>query len=429
MDDVIQFANRAWRRPLSTDEQRRLSSFYKQLTGKQKLSHRQAIRALLTRVLVAPEFLFRSERPNDGRNSVASQTGIVALSDWELASRLSYTLWSSLPDEELRRAAGAGELNRPEEITAQVRRMLRDPKARRLATEFFGQWFGFYQFDRYRGIDSQRFPEFTDSLKEAMHNEAVCFFEHIIRNDRPVREILFADYAFLNDQLAAHYGIVLEQRSNDHLIVPDVRNHRGGLLGLGAVLTVTSAPMRTSPVKRGDWVLRRVLGTPVPPPPADAGSIPGDDVVADGLSVRARLKVHRRDSSCNNCHSRIDPLGFALEQYDAIGRWREKYRDGQSIDVTEILNDGTIIQGTDGLQEYLQNHQQLFHRTLCRKLVGYALGRRESISDVLLIERMMTDIEEVGRFSALVERVVTSPQFRYRRSGGDQPPEARKRNE
>jgi hypothetical protein len=423
LEDVLQFASRAWRRPLADDEQERLREFYRQLARSEEPDHRQAIRALLTRVLVAPEFLYRTEHPHDGRDVSPSPAEIVALSDWELASRLSYALWSSVPDAELRRLAAAGELSNPGQLSEQVRRMLRDPKSRRFAAEFFGQWFGFYQFDRYRGIDPERFPEFTDSLKGSMHNEAVSFFEYIVRNDRPVNEILFADYAFLNEELATHYGIDAKLASNDLSLVSNVRDQRGGLLGLGAVLTVTSAPMRTSPVRRGDWLLRRVLGTPVPPPPADAGSIPADDVVADGLTVRTRLEAHRRVASCNNCHSRIDPLGFALEQYDTLGRWREEYRDGGTIETSSILSDGSRIAGVDGLRAYLQSHQQLFHRTFCKKLVGYTFGRRESISDVLLIEKMMTDIEKGGRFLSIVERVVTSRQFRYRRSGDDEQPQ------
>lgn len=429
LEDAVRLASRAWRRPLLDDEQQRLRVYYEQLRGHEQLDHRQAMRALLTRILMAPEFLYRAERPQLTASSGSAPGKAVALTDWELASRLSYFLWSSLPDEELRRVAAAGELSEPEQLSAQVRRMLRDAKAKRLATEFFGQWFGFYQFDRYRGIDPKRFPEFTESLKGAMHIEAVSFFEHIIRNDCPTGEILFADFAFLNDELAAHYGIESAAASTDHVLVANVGHHRGGLLGLGAVLTVTSAPQRTSAVKRGDWVLRRVLGTPVPPPPADAGSIAADDVLADGLSVRARLEAHRSDASCQNCHSRIDPLGFALENYDVLGRWREAYRDGQAIEVTGQLSDGSVITGTDGLRDYLRKHEQLFQRTLCTKLVGYAFGRRESISDVQLIEQMIADIEESDRFSALVERVVLSRQFRYRRSGGDEQPEAKERNE
>lgn len=281
VEDVLHFARRAWRRPLSKPETNTLRSYYQDLREEQQLDHPQAIRALIVRVLMAPDFLFHLEKPTGTED-------VVPLSQWGLANRLSYFLWSSIPDAELNRAAMAGELNDPQQIVKQARRMLRDPKARRLAEEFFGQWFGFYRFDQHGGIDPKRFPEFNDELKTALYEEAVSFFEHIIREDRPVREILFADYAFLNDDLAKHYGIETKVSlgSKFEPVESVGQFHRGGLFGLGAVLAVTSAPLRTSPVKRGDWVLRRVLGTPVPPPPPDAGSIPADDVLGDGLTVR-----------------------------------------------------------------------------------------------------------------------------------------------
>jgi hypothetical protein len=411
VDDALRFADRAWRRPLTSDEQQRLRGFYASLRRDEELDHTQAIRALLARILVAPAFLYRAE-------PTAGETEIVALSDAELASRLSYYLWSSMPDDELRRAAAAGELSDPAQLASQARRMLRDPKARRLATEFFGQWFGFYRFDEYRGIDAGRFPELNDALKAAMYEEAVVFFEHIVREDRPASEILFADYTFLNEALARHYGIDETELPATRLVrVADVgEQHRGGLLGLAAVLTVTSAPLRTSAVKRGDWVLRRVIGTPVPPPPADAGSIPADDALPDGLTVRKRLEAHRTDASCINCHSRIDPLGFALEQFDPIGRWRNEYRDGQPIEVSGVLSDGTEVTGLDGLRRYLHREQPQFQRNLSTKLLGYALGRAEMASDRPLIEQMLSDLKDEGRFSDLVIRIVTSKQFRYRRT-------------
>ena len=422
--DVIRFAQQAWRRPLTRGEEGQLSRFYLQLR-KTGLPHRPAIRTLLVRVLMAPDFLYRAERSLSAANTAKkgkkrdadSSAAIKRLSDWELANRLSFFLWSSVPDDQLRAVARRGGLNDPRELVRQTRRMLRDPKARRMATEFFGQWFGFYRFDQFRGIDTNRFPEFTDTLKSDLHNEAVSFFDYIIRNDRPVREILFADYAFLNKRLGKHYRIDRKQLKAGVTRIEGLREeHRGGLLGLGAVLAVTSAPRRTSPVKRGDWILRRILGTPVPPPPADAGSIAADDLVADGLSVKQRLAAHRRKVSCRNCHARIDPLGFALEHYDALGRFRSAYRKNRPIESTGQLGNGHTIAGLAGLRAYLQKKDQLFYRTLSKKLVGYALGRRESISDVRLIERMMADIGKDGRFGKLVERIVTSPQFRYRRS-------------
>ncbi len=419
LEDVLQFAHRAWRRPLSEGEQDQLRSFYNGLKSAGKHDHVQSIRGVLARILTAPQFLYRAERPVlNQEQAVTSGKDIsevvVALGDWELASRLSYFLWSSLPDEPLRKAASGGELSRPESLVNQVDRMLQDPKARRLAAEFFGQWFGFYQFDRYRGVDPKRFPEFTDSLKASMYDEAVSFFEHLIRNNRPVSDILFANYSFLNRQLAAHYGIDQGPLSDTTQRVENLESYnRGGLLGLGAVLTVTSAPLRTSPVKRGDWILRRVLGTPVPPPPADAGSIPADDLLNDGLTVRDRLESHRQNISCRNCHARIDPLGFALEHFNAIGARRETYRDKQMIETSGTLSDGTVIEDEPGLRRYLRKQERLFQRTLCRKLVGFSLGRRESIADLLLIERMLDDIKNRGRFSDLVKTIVASPQFRY----------------
>lgn len=420
VEDVLRLADRAWRRPLGEHERRRLRDFYAELRGPGQLDHVAAVRALLVRVLAAPEFLYRAETTGGGSSATgaaADAPRIAPLSDDELAGRLSYFLWSSLPDDELRRAAAAGELRDPERLAEQARRMLRDPKARRLATEFFGQWFGFYRFDEFRGIDAERFPEFNAALKGSLYDEAVAFFEHLVRADRPAAEILFADYAFLDRRLAEHYGIDAELPAEGFAQVTGVAaQHRGGLLGLGAVMAVTSAPLRTSAVKRGDWVLRRVLGTPVPPPPADAGSIAADEAAADGLTVRRRLEAHRTDVSCKNCHSRIDPLGFALEHFDPIGRWRTTYRDGQPIDPTGVLHDGSEIDGLDGLRAYLQRRRPDFERTLCVKLLGYALGRTETASDAPLIDRMLAELHDDDRFSRLVVQIVTSRQFRYRRT-------------
>ena len=414
LDDLLRLAELAWRRPLSQPEQDALRSFYHHLGAKLGIEHAESLRALITRILVAPAFLFRLEPASDfGRE-------VVPLSPWETASRLSYFLWSSPPDDELRQAAARGILGDDEELARQARRMLRSPKARRFAAEFFGQWFGFYRFGEYRGIDAQRFPEFDEQLRAAMLEEAIAFFEFIVREDRPAQEILEADYSFWNERLGRHYGMTadgLTRLTAQVAFTPDVgRWRRGGLLGLGAVQAVTSAPLRTSAVKRGDWVLRRILGTPVPPPPADAGSIPADDVLADGQTVRERLIAHRQNESCVNCHSRMDPLGFALENFDPIGRWRDAYRDGQPIDPSGTLRDGTEINGPEGLRHYLQQQRQLFYQTLSTKLLGYALGRGELLTDRPLIAQMSADLEQEGRISDLAVRVVTSPQFRTRRA-------------
>jgi hypothetical protein len=342
-----------------------------------------------------------------------------------MASRLSFFLWSSIPDDELRSAASAGELNDTAGLQRQVKRMLADPKARRFATEFFGQWLGFYHFDRHGGVDTSRFPEFTNAVRSAMYDEAVSFFEYITRKDRPVYDMLFADYTFLNGALAKHYGVAKEVKSNDRVELVEGAGafHRGGLVRLGAVLTATSAPLRTSPVKRGDWVLRRILGTAVPPPPADAGSIPADDKLFGGLSVRERLEVHKRNTTCANCHVRIDPLGFSLERYDSVGRWRERYSDGKAIEDSGTLADHTEISGVEGLLEYLGKNEDKFRRALSSKLLGYALGRTLLASDQPLIDRMVAAGGEAG-VSQLAAEIVTSRQFRNRLGRDGKPPGA-----
>ncbi len=410
INQALAFASKTWRRPLTEPEKFGLRLFYQQAKTEHQLAHDEAMRALIVRILMAPEFLYRTEKPNTTGDA-------VLLSDWELASRLSFFLWSSIPDQELLRAAQAGELSDPEQLAKQARRMLEDPKSKRLAVEFFGQWFGFYRFTEYRGIDTKRFPEFTEEIQADLYNEAATFFEHLIRENRPVDEVLFADYAFLNSRLANHYGMNIKMPAElgFQKVAHAGRFQRGGLLGLGAVLTVTSAPLRTSPVKRGDWVLRRIVGTPVPPPPADAGSIPADDVLGDGVTIKQRLAAHRRNATCNTCHSRIDPLGFVLEQFDPIGRFRESYRDGQPIESSGELRDGSKIEGVNGLRSYLKTHREKFHRTLCVKLLGYAFGRSESLADQALIHQMQTGLKENDRFAMLVERIVKSPQFRFQR--------------
>lgn len=422
LEDCLDFASRAWRRPLSEREKQSLRSFY-EATINAAPDHRKAIQALLARILVAPQFLYRVEQVADVEQVIDTSTvgqavdhpSVKPLTNWEMASRLSYFLWSSIPDDELRRAASAGELTNPQGIQRQVKRMVADPKARRLSTEFFGQWLGFYHFDRHNGVDTSRFTEFTDDIKKAMYDEAVSFFEHVIRKDRPIREIMFADYTFLNRDLAKFYGVKKEIKSTEQPELVEGANafHRGGLLRLGAVLTTTSAPLRTSPVKRGDWILRRILNTPVPPPPADAGSIPADDKLFGGLSVKARLEQHKRNASCATCHTRIDPLGFSLERYDPTGRWRDQYPDGKQIEDSAALTDQTPIAGVDGLLDYLRSKDAQVRRTFSRKLVGYALGRTIMASDQSLIDRLVAAGGD-ATFAQLATEIVTSKQFRHR---------------
>lgn len=409
VNDALEFAEQAWRRPLSPAEKDRLRSFYVNAREKDKLDHGKAIEMLLARVLISPAFLYRLETPS-------AEPGVKALSDWEVASRLSYFLWSSIPDEELLRAARANELSDPEKLKQQVKRMLADSRSRRFATEFFGQWLGFYRFDDYKGVDTKRFPEFTEDVKSAMYDEAVSFFEYVVRKDKPVRDILHADYTFMNQTLAKHYGIQKELPAGDkvHLVEGANGVHRGGLLRMGAILTATSAPLRTSPVKRGDWMLRRILNTPTPPPPPDAGSLPADDKQFGGLSAKERLASHMRNATCAGCHMRIDPLGFPFEKYDSVGRWRETYSDGKAVEDFSDLADKTRIAGIDGLLSYLDKQQPQVTRTLSGKLIGYALGRTVQASDQPLIDGIVKMGGNVP-FSKLIEEIVLSRQFRYRR--------------
>jgi hypothetical protein len=288
-----------------------------------------------------------------------------------------------------------------------------------VATEFFGQWLGFYHFDQYRGVDTGRFPEFTDEVRTAMYDEAISTFEYLVRQERPVREILHADYTFLNKPLAKFYGLDANVASADKVVKVDGANalNRGGALRLGAVLTTTSAPLRTSPVKRGDWVLRRVLGTPTPPPPGDAGTLPGDDKSFNGLTLRERLNEHKRNATCASCHMRIDPLGFPLETFDAVGRVRTTYADGKPVDVTGELVDDTTIVGPDGLLGYLRTQDKQVMTTLARKMVGYALGRTVLASDRPLVGEM-AGLGGDASFSDLALKIIISRQF-LNRTGDD----------
>lgn len=411
VDDALRFAEQAWRRTLTPQEKDRLRRFYTQSRETAKLTHTDAIRALIARVLVAPAFLYRLEQP-------AQTSKRSPLTSWELANRLSFFLWSSVPDAELRRAAAADELQDPQQLARQTKRMLTDPKAARMATEFFGQWLGFYRFDQFNGADTARFPEFTEELKTAMYEEATSFFDYIVRNERPVREILQADYTFVNPLLAKHYGAKQELKGGTQKVDGASAFQRGGLLRMGAVLTATSAPLRTSPVKRGDWLLRRVLGTPTPPPPPNVPPIAKDDKGTDGLTIKARLAQHMQNPACAACHSKIDPMGFPFERYDAVGKYRQTYGDGKPVEDSTVTTDKQQITGIDGLVNYLKTQEPQVIRNMSQKLLGYALGRTVLASDQPLLERLAQAGGDAS-FTRLATEIVISPQFRFRR--GEQP--------
>lgn len=402
---LAEFATQAWRRPLVEAEGAELQKIYADARARE-LDRESAAREVIVRVLVSPNFLFKLE-PSE-------QPGEHKLSPWELATRLSYFLWSSMPDARLRQAAANGTINQPEVLSAEVKRMLKDPKAAALAEEFAGQWLAFNGFTKKNNVDTAKFPEFTPELRADMYREAKEFFTHFIQEDRPVGEIINADYTYLNERLAKFYGVPGVQ--GDAFRKVNVKDaHRGGLLGMGALLTKTSYPHRTSPVLRGNWLLVSILGTPTPTPPNNVPKL--DDSASKATSLRARLEAHRADKACAVCHDKIDPLGFALEGFDAIGRIREKDEAGQVVDNTGEIKNGPKFQGVEGLRSYLATRQGEISDFMCRKMIGYALGRSFLLTDKPLVETMRGAMKKSDeRFSAAVLTVVQSRQFQNRRN-------------
>ena len=417
------FASQAWRRPTTQAERTQLSKLYQDGLSKD-LDRESAAREVVTLILVSPNFLYKTEVGLVASNSDAgtparkeaeaqASSDEVALNAWELASRLSYFLWSSQPDWQLRKAATDGSLLKPEVLTAQVKRMLKDPKAEAMAKEFAGQWLEFKGFDKHAAVDDKKFPQFTPELRRDLDRETTLFFTHLIRQDRPVQEIIGADYTFLNERLAKHYGVP-EVKGEEFRQVSVKGQHRGGLLGQGSLLTKTSRSHRTSPVLRGNWLLQAVLGTPVPPPPADVPEL--KEHGPKPATVREMLEQHRASKSCSGCHDRIDPLGFALEGFDAIGRFRDKDESGLPLDTSGQVKGGAKFVGFEGLRDYLKTQNDQLTHHFSRKLIGFALGRQVLPTDKLLMQKIKTDLaQNEGHFSAAVLAVVQSRQFMNKR--------------
>ncbi len=403
------FASLAWRRPLTGEDNSKLDSLY-YASLKKDLDRESAAREVLVRVLVSPNFLFKAETLPPIADAKTTE---VPLNAHELASRLSYFLWASTPDWQLRKAADDGSLLKPEVLAAQTQRMLRDPKASALAKEFAGQWLKFNGFDEKSTVDEKKFPQFTPELRNDMLREAVEFFTHLVRDDRSVSDIIGGDYTFLNERLAKHYGIP-GVTGGDFREVKAAQQNRGGLLGMGAILTKTSRPHRTSPVVRGDYLYQVVLGFSSPPPPPN---VPELKETSKPSSLREALMQHRTDSACAVCHERIDPLGFALESFDPIGRFRATDETGGKIDDTGEMTDGSKFTGFTGLRDYLKKNEPQFLTQLTRKLLGYALGRQTLPSDKKLLQQMQASVKACGgKFSAAVLEIVKSRQFLNRRA-------------
>lgn len=404
-----QFAHKAWRRPITEEETKKLDALYFASRAKD-LDRESAAREVLVRVLVSPNFLFKAETLPPIADAKTTE---VPLNAHELASRLSYFLWASLPDWQLRKAADDGSLMKPEVLAAQTQRMLRDPRATALAKEFAGQWLKFNGFDEKSTVDEKKFPEFTPELRADMQRETIEFFAHLFRDDRSVFDIIGGDYSFLNERLARHYGVP-GVTGNDFREVNVAQHHRGGILGMGAILTKTSRPNRTSPVVRGDYLYQVVLGFSSPPPPPN---VPELKATSKPSSLREALLVHRTDSACAVCHERIDPLGFALESYDPIGRFRVADETGGKIDDTGEMMDGSKFQGLPGLRDYLKKNEGQFLIQFTRKLLGYSLGRQTLPSDKKLLQQMHSALKSNGgKVSSSVLEIVNSRQFLNRRA-------------
>ena len=409
MSHLHWFAGRAWRRPLEEAEKQKLVKLYEASVA-EGLDRESAARQVIVRVLVSPNFLFKAETLPVAKSDVPAE---MPLGPWELASRLSYFLWSSLPDETLTKAAADGSLLKKEILTAQVKRMLADPRADALAKEFAGQWLEFNTFATHAGVDVVKYPEFTPELRRDMHGEIITFFSKLVREDRSVNDILGANYSFLNERLAKYYGV--PGVTGDELRQVNVSaQRRGGLLGMGAMLTKTSRPNRTSPVVRGNYLYQIVLGISAPPPPPNVPKLP--EGATKPTNMRAMLLQHRTDQACAVCHERIDPMGFALESFDPIGRYRATDESGVKIDDSAEMKDGTKFVGLDGLRGFLQAQDDQFKTQVCRKLLGYALGRQTMPSDKPLIAEMKAELKtSSAKFSSAVLAIVTSRQFLNRR--------------
>lgn len=438
---LVHFAERAYRRPLSEVEQDNLVAFYKSLQQKDGLTHEEAIRDGVVRILMSPNFLFRLDlettasatsafKPTGGMRTVAdvrpaatppvNSKGVEPLSDYALANRLSYFLWSSMPDEELLAHAANGDLRRPEVLAAQARRMMKDPRIRALALEFGGNWLDFRRFEEHNAVDRERFPTFNDDLRQAMFEEPLHFLVDGFQNDRSVLDLLYGKHTFVNEPLAKHYDMTdVKVTGNNWVRVDNAdRYGRGGLFPMAVFLTKNAPGLRTSPVKRGYWVVRRLLGEHIPPPPPTVPELPKDEGKLGDLTLRQALAQHRDNPACSGCHARFDSYGLVFEGYGPTGEIRTKDLGGKDVDTRAPFPGGKEHSGVAGLQELVrEQRQQDFLDTMGRKLLSYSLGRTLQPSDDSTLLTMQQRLAKGGyRFGTLVETVVTSRQFRYRRA-------------
>jgi hypothetical protein len=405
---VERFATRAYRRPVKPAEVDRLLQLFDKADRNGEPFER-CIQLVCQAVLMSPHFLFRVELGKEP----SSTAKVQALSDHELASRLSYFLWSSMPDEELFRLAQAGELQKPKVLSAQTKRMLRSPKAKAFVENFTGQWLQLRSLATIQP-DPKLFPQFDRQLRDAMRTEAEQFFASILQEDRSIFDLLQADYTFVNERLAKHYGIA-GVTGAEFRRVKLTDDNRGGILTMASILTVTSNPTRTSPVKRGKWILENILNAPPPPPPPDAGDLSEDEKEITSASLRQRMEKHRTKAECAVCHAKLDPLGFGLENFDAIGAWRT--HDGKfKVDSTGELPGGKTFRTPKELKAIILSREEEFRRCLIERLLTYALGRGMETADRATIIHISETVQKQhSRLSSIMEQIVLSDAFRKRR--------------
>jgi hypothetical protein len=415
---LTRLARRAYRRPPSEADLQPLMEFYR--TGRSEGSFDSGVQAALERLLVSPSFLFRSERD-------AAAGGPHAISDLELASRLSFFLWSSLPDEQLLDAAAKDTLRQPAVLEREVRRMLADRRSHALVDNFVAQWL---VVRNLRDVvpDSDLFPQFDENLREAFQRETELFMHSQVQEDRGLTDMLTADYTYANERLARHYGLTgVYGPQFRRVAVADPM--RQGLLGHGSILTVTSYPNRTSPVLRGKWLLENLLGTPPPPPPANIPPLRENTAGTVQVSVRERLAAHRQNPACASCHARMDPLGFALEQFDAIGGWRETelpssvvgdaeppggVRPQPRIDASASMPDGASFRGPAGLRDFFLSRRDQVAQTVVEKLLTYGLGRDLEHYDAPAVRQILRGTAPDRRWSSIILGIVKSTPFQMR---------------
>jgi hypothetical protein len=413
---LARFAERAYRRPLLKSESEELKAFYESLRKHDGLSHEDAIRDSVTSILMSPHFCFRIEPSLPGNTA-------KPISDYGLASRLSYFLWSSMPDEELLSVAARGDLHKSQILIEQTRRMMRDPKIAGFAREFGGQWLAFRRFEELNSVDRVRFSMFTNELRQAMYEEPIRFIVDLMSRNGSIREFLEANHTFVNSTLAAHYGVSSGSKGPGDWVRVDDANRvgRGGLLPMSVFLTANSPGLRTSPVKRGYWVVRRLLGEHIPPPPTDVPELPKDEAKSGDLTLPQLLAQHRANKACAGCHDRFDSIGLVFEGYGPVGEQRLLDLGGRPVQTKATFPDSSEGNGREGLRRYLTDKRQAdFELNLMKILLSYALGRGLLPSDDSTIDVMKTRLKnDDKRIGGLIESIVTSPQFLMKRGHDD----------